>query len=291
MIPLIRVRILLLPLALLICGSLSAQAVLTDIRFIPPTFFVGDHVELSISFDLDGPMAIEVPETLPESDWVEIRDIFVETDDQSVTVIIAFTPFAAGTRTLPPMELGALLLKDIKVPTYSILQNTHDGVRSLRGQLLMPGTRLAVALILSLMAMAPFLGYGLFRILWNWFKKSRQLYRTGRPARRLRRLMKNLNAVVGSKTASLWYYELTEGLRTYLSARVGHDCQSATTVEISEMPEFLGKDTPQLRLLDVLQEGDMVKFAGRFADDRSLHKTLDKVNSAVQEWEKINAQL
>ena len=291
MIPLIRVRILLLPLALLICGSLSAQAVLTDIRFIPPTFFVGDQVELSISFDLDGPMAIEVPETLPESDWVEIRDIFVETDDQSVTVIIAFTPFAAGTRTLPPMELGALLLKDIKVPTYSILQNTHDGVRSLRGQLLMPGTRLAVALILSLMAMAPFLGYGLFRILWNRFKKSRQLYRTGRPARRLRRLMKNLNAGVGSKTASLWYYELTEGLRTYLSARVGHDCQSATTVEISEMPEFLGKDTPQLRLLDVLQEGDMVKFAGRFADDRSLHKTLDKVNSAVQEWEKINAQL
>lgn len=291
MIPLIRVRILLLPLALLICGSLSAQAVLTDIRFIPPTFFVGDQVELSISFDLDGPMAIEVPETLPESDWVEIRDIFVETDDQSVTVIIAFTPFAAGTRTLPPMELGALLLKDIKVPTYSILQNTHDGVRSLRGQLLMPGTRLAVALILSLMAMAPFLGYGLFRILWNWFKKSRQLYRTGRPARRLRRLMKNLNAVVGSKTASLWYYELTEGLRTYLSARIGHDCQSATTVEISEMPEFLGKDTPQLRLLDVLQDGDMVKFAGRFADDRSLHKTLDKVNSAVQEWEKTNAQL
>ncbi len=286
----IRIGMLLLPLVLLACGSLGAQAVLNDIRFIPPTFFVGDQVELSISFNLDEPMAIEVPETFPESDWVEIRDISVETDDKSITIVIAFTPFAAGTRTLPSMELGTLLLKDIKVPTHSILQNTHDGVRSLRGQLLMPGTKLAVALILSLTAMAPFLGYGSFRVLWNWFKKTRMLYRIGRPARRLRRLMKKLNTSVGSVTASLWYYELTEGLRTYMSARIGHDCKSATTAEISIMPELHGNDTPQLQLLDVLKEGDMVKFAGRFANDRSLHKTLDKVNSAVQEWEKTNAQ-
>jgi hypothetical protein len=264
---------------------------LNDIKFIPPTFFVGDEVELYLSFSLEGPVAVEVPENLPESEWVEIRDIFIETDEKQVRVIISFTPFAAGTRTLPTMELGALQLFDIKVPTHSILQNAHDGARSLRGQLLMPGTKLAVALILSLAAMAPFLIYGLARFGWNWFRKSRALYRIGRPARRLRRLLKKLKAGVGTETASLWYYQLTEGLRTYLSARTGRDCSSSTTAEIARMSEFSVSDTPQQHILEVLKEGDMVKFAGRFADDRSLNRTLEQVNAAVAEWEKDNAQL
>ncbi len=278
-------------LALLISGNLGAQAVLSDIRFIPPTFFVGDKVELSIRFDLDGPLAVMEPESLPDSDWVEISDISVVSEDHSVTVLITFTPYAPGTRTLPSMKLGALQLQDIKVTTHSIMQNSYKGVRSLRGQLLMPGTRIAVALILSLTAMAPFLAYGFFRFSLKWFKKSRRLYRVGKPGRRLRRLTKKLKAGVGSTKASLWYYELTEGLRGYLSARIGYDCRSATTAEIALLPEFSDDDSPQLRLLDVLKEGDMVKFAGRFADDRSLNNTLDAVNSAVQEWEKINAQL
>lgn len=284
-------RLLALISVLLGCGNLGAQAILNDIKFVPPTFFVGDEVELYLSFDLDGPVAVEVPGSLPESDWVEINSISVETDEKTVRVIISFIPFAAGTRTLPTMELGALQLIDIKVPTHSILQNAHDGVRALRGQLLMPGTKLAVALILSLAAMAPFLGYGLVRFGWNWYRNSRALYRIGRPARRLRRLLKKLKAGIGTVTASTWYYQLTEGLRTYMSARTGHDCSSSTTAEISLMQEFSNRSTPQVRLLEVLKEGDMVKFAGQLADDRSLIRTLETVNAVVEEWEKSNAQL
>ncbi|RKX89344.1 MAG: hypothetical protein DRP70_04020 [Spirochaetes bacterium] len=280
-----------LVLILLVSGALSAQAVLNDIRFIPPTFFVGDAVELRITFSHDGPLAVAPPDSIPESDWVDIKDVFLIQDDNTVTVVIAFTPFAPGTRTLPPMKLGALQLKDIKVPTHSIIENSHEGVRSLRGQLLMPGTRLAVALILSLAAMAPFLGYGLFRFSWKWVKKSRQLYRVGRPVRRLRRVIKKLKAGIGSMQAPLWYYELTEALRAYLSDRSHHDCRSATTAEIALMSEFLVDDTPQKDLLEILKEGDMVKFAGRFADDRSLNKTLEMVTSAVGKWEKADAQL
>jgi hypothetical protein len=275
----------------LVWGTLGAQAVLSDIRFVPPTFFVGDKVELRILFSLDEPMAVEEPESIPDSDWVEIHDISVSQDEKSIAVVISFTSFAPGTRTLPPMKLGTLQLKDIKVPTHSILQDSYEGVRSLRGQLLLPGTRLGVALILSLAAMAPFLGYGLFRFSWKWIKKSRQLYRIGRPARRLRRVVKRLRSGIGVMKASLWYYELTEGLRGYLSARTDHDCRSATTAEIALMPEFRTGDSPLIPLLDVLKEGDMVKFAGRFADDRSLSSTLETVLTAVGEWEKVNAQL
>jgi hypothetical protein len=282
---------MLILIGFLMSVGLDAQAVLNDIHFVPPTFFVGDHVELHISFDVEGPIAVEAPVSFPEADWVEIRDISVQVENQTVSIIIAFIPFAPGTRALPSMEFGALQLTDIKVPTHSILQNNHESVRSLRGQLLMPGTKLAVALILALAAMAPFLAYGLFRITWNWFRKSRELYRIGRPARKLRRLMKKLKFGIGTVKATIWYYQLTEGLKTYFSARIGHDCLSATTAEISVMQDFSDDDTPQTRLLDVLKEGDLVKFAGRFADDRSLHRTLETVNNAVAEWEKIHAQL
>ncbi|MCK5735587.1 MAG: hypothetical protein KAH21_03870 [Spirochaetaceae bacterium] len=278
-------------LLILFSGTLGAQAVLSDIRFVPPTFFVGDQVELRILLSIDEPMAIAEPDFLPESDWVEIRNISVSQDESSITVVISFIPFAPGTRTLPAMKLGTLQLNDIKVPTHSIMQNSHEGVRSLRGQLLMPGTRLAAALILSLAAMAPFIGYGLFRFSWKWLKKSRELYRVGRPARRLRRMLKRLKAGIGEMKASLWYYELTEGLREYLSTRTIHDCRSATTAEIALMPEFRVESSPLISLLEVLKEGDMVKFAGRFADDRSLNNTLEIVLSALGEWEKVNAQL
>jgi len=257
-------------LFLLISGTVSAQAVLKDVRFIPPTFFVGDRVELRITFTQEGDMAVAVPDTVPDSDWVDISDISILRDDNSFTVVIIFTPFAPGTRTLPPMKLGALELRDIKVPTHSIIENTHPGVRSLR---------------------APFLGYGLFRISWKWVKKSRQLYRVGRPARRLRRVIKKLKSGIGSMQASIWYYELTEALRSYLSAKTNQDCRSATTAEIALMPDFRSEGTPGRDLLEVLKEGDMVKFAGRFADDRSLNKTLETVISAVVKWEKDNAQL
>jgi len=276
---------------LLISGTLGAQAVLNDVRFIPPTFFVGDHVELRITFTLDGPVAIATPDFIPESDWVDISNVTLEQTENSVTVRINFVPFASGTRTLPSMKLGALQLMDIKIPTHSILENTHEGVRSLRGQLLFPGTRLGVALILSLVAMAPFLGYGLFHFVWTWIKKTRQLYRVGRPVRRLRRVMKKLKFEIGSMQASLWYYELTEALRGYLSARTKYDCRSATTGEIALFPEFCVNDSPQKSLLEVLKDGDMVKFAGRFADDRSLYKALETVYSAVGKWEKTDVKL
>lgn len=271
--------------------SLNAQALLTDVHFTPPTFFVGDQVTLIIEFSLDSPLAVDVPDNMPESDWAEIHDISVRQTEDTVSITIAFTPFAPGTRTLPDMELGALQIKDIKVPTRSILDSTHEDVRSLRGQLLMPGTRLAVALILAFTAMAPFLFFGLVRLIVKWVKKSKELYRISRPARKLKRLIKRLRSAVGSASAAYWYSDLTDGIRIYLGSRIDYDCRSATTAEIAQLPDFSEPEKPQGKILEVLQDGDMVKFGGRFADDKRLLRTLDSVESAVKEWEKSHAQL
>lgn len=287
----LRKHLQVLACLILFVPSLDAQAIVGDIRFTPPVFYVGDKVEMVIEFSLARPLAIEDPEIMPESDWAEILDIRVESSGNAATVMIDFIPFAPGTRTLPAMELGALQIRDLKVPTRSVVSGDYEGVRTPRGQLLLPGTRLAVALILALAAMAPFLGFGMVRRLWQQVLRLQEVWKTGRPARKLRRLTKGLRLVIGDLPAMPWFSQLTEALRTYMSSRLERDCRTATTAEIALMGEFRETDSPQVRLLNILHEGDMVKFAGQFADDRSLERTLDSVENAIQEWEKVNDQL
>ncbi len=282
---------LLFLLLTIVSGGLGAQALVKELQFSPPSFYVGDAVRAGIFIESKEEIALQAPEVPPESDWVEIKSVSVEPAEGGFMVFIDFVPFAAGTRSLPVIDLGTMQLGDIKVPTHSILEASYDGVRDLRGQLLLPGTRLAVALALSLAAMAPFLLYALGRLIWNWIGRSREAYRIGRPARRLRRLLKKLKGGVGSESASDWFSELTDGLRIYFGEKTGEDYRSFTTAEISRMPSFGAAGTPAARLLDILKEGDMVKFAGRFADDVSLARTLDSVESAVADWEKIDVQL
>jgi hypothetical protein len=277
----------------LVCtaGSLGAQAVLKDLRFTPPTFFVGDQVSLLIEFDVTGPLSVEPPASIPQADWIEIRSIDIQEGSGTLGVLISFIPFAPGTRALPDMDLGALRLTDIKIPTYSILQNTHEGVRSLRGQLLVPGTRLTVALILAFAAMAPFMGYGLIQIVWKKVRQFRERFRFNRPERKIRRLLKKLGGVIGSVSAPDWYSELTDGLREYLSSRTQNDCRSSTTAEIAHLEVFQNGDIPGNKLISVLRDGDMVKFAGRFADGSTMRNTLQEVERTVEEWGQSHAQL
>ncbi len=284
-------RFLILPVLALVPLIAGAQAVVGEIRFVPPEFYVGDRVEMTVDLSVEKEVNLTVPEELPESDWIEIADVRVETDRNKISVTIVFIPFAPGTRTLPEIDLGGLYVKDLKVPTRTVLSDDVGGLRTLRGQLLLPGTRVALALILALAAMAPFLGFSGLRWIWRQFRNIQEAWQVGRPARKLRRILKNLAASIGSTAASAWYSVLTEAMRTYMTAKLGRDCMSATTAEIARMEEFSSAEDAPSMFLEILQEGDMVKFAGRFADDRSLKKTLGTVDSAIGQWEKRRDQL
>lgn len=278
-------------LMLVIPPRTGAEVRLEDVEFIPPVFFVGDSVELRITLEADNPAAVTVPEVLPDAEWVEIRDVHVEYGADRVTVTAVFTPFAAGTRTLPNLSLGALQLNAIKVPTQSVLAAAHEGARRPRGQLVLPGTRMALALVLGFLASAPFWVYTGSRFVWGCFVRFRDVFLIHRPARRLRKVMKRLKAGAASESAAAWFSQLTDGLRSYLSERTGRDCRSSTTPEIGKMHEFSSSECPAGRLLAVLHNGDMVKFAGQLADEGSLERTLIEVESAVAEWEKSHAEL
>lgn len=286
-----RIRSLLPALLLLSSGSLGAQAVVGEIRFVPPAFYVGDKVEMTVELELEQPLELSEPGQMPESDWIEVLDIRTEADGRKAVIRIDFIPFAPGTRTLPAVDLGGLYIKDLKVPTRSVLTEDIQGVRTLRGQRLLPGTRLAVALILALAAMAPFIGFSGVRWAWKQIRRMQEAWRVGRPARRLRRTMRTLGLSIGDISSVSWYSALTEALRKYMTSKLGRDCMSATTAEIALMREFSQPEGPHARILDILQEGDMVKFAGQFADDRSLERTLKTTDKAIHDWERGHDQL
>lgn len=270
---------------LLLGETLNARATIRELSFSPPLFFVGDPVELRIGIELESPMHVEVPSDLPGSDWIEIRDISIEIVDYGVNVVIVFSSYVPGTQTLPSMKFGSLILGDIEIPTSSILSETHGGVRLLRGQKVLPGTRLKVALMLVSTVMTPFLVYGLFRILRRLWKGSRNLFQYRPPLRRIQKLSKRLRTKTGSMRTAQWYHELSDGLRAYLSSRLEEDCTSATTAEIALMKNI--HEEPRRQFLEILKEGDLVKFAGRQVDIESLERALDMLNAAVLEWERM----
>ncbi len=269
---------------------LDGQETLVDMKFLPPAFYIGDPVELQLEYSLEAPVKLAVPKILPKVEWVDIRDIRIVPSDDMVRISIEFTSFAAGNKTLPTIDLGAIVLQDIRISTLSLLGESHDGVRRLRGQLLLPGTRIGVTIVLTLIAMSPFLLHSLYRLLSRLITSLKKMFHVHRPARRFRRLLRKLNEKLGIDSASDWYLQLSRGIRNYLSERTGCDCRSATTSEISAIiGSSVGQDIKD-KLLQVLKVGDMVKFAGQNADMSSLKQTLAVVESVISEWEKTLAR-
>lgn len=260
-------------------------------HFVPPEYYVGDRVELRIDYTFTTEMDIAVPDSLPEDKLLTIHDLRVEEYEKSLSVFISFTSFAPGIQAFPPIDLGSVNLQNVKIFTHSMLPDAYEGVRRLRGQMLLPGTRLALAIILAAAAMSPFLLYTAMRLMRKLFRWLKAMIRIHKPARRLRRQLKRLRAGIEVQSASEWYLSLTRALRVYLSTRLACNCRCATTSEISLLANSNSENAPQVRILQVLKDGDMVKFARRSADTAACRNALATVEEAVHDWEKTVARL
>ena len=284
-------RLYLIPLLLILPATITAQTLVTGTSFTPPSFYVGDNVELSITLAIDNNLELKEPTVYPLAEWIEIHSIRVEQTDNDAIIYISFTPFAAGTRILPPLDFGSILLNDIKITIQSLLNISRPESRQLQGQLLIPGTRLTMAIFLALASVMPFFLLAFVKLTLIIFQRAGDVFRFHRPLRHLRRLVKRLRADLGAQSPGQWYAQLTEGLRIYLGFRLHRDCRTATTAEIAAMKAFSVADTPQYKLLILLKEADMVKFAGQKADERTLRQALYTVETESLKLEKMHARI
>jgi hypothetical protein len=171
---------LVLILVFLFCSNVLFSGDIYIIKTIvsPRDFYVGDLVTLNVH--VEPPLAGELlpPETLPEEDWIEIKSIILIQNGQDEVVIrIVFTSFAPGLRLLPEIKLGSHILKDVRIQTLSILDDTNSELQGLAPQATPKGTTLFVVLSLLSLVFGPYFLILIIKILFISFRLAVEQYK------------------------------------------------------------------------------------------------------------------
>jgi hypothetical protein len=271
---------------------LSAEVILESTEFDPPEFTVGEEVCITVILSHDQPMNILVPSVFPVSaEWVIEQVVINQPSNYKTRIDVFFRSFVPGSGELPPVDLGEWTLPGFVIFTNPVLGESDIELKSLRAQVLLPGTRLYLAVILVSLMVAPFVMIFLGRFLK---KQSLFLYRKfkiRRPFFRLNRLLRKLEASEETLEAKDFYIHLTDGIKKYLTEKLHRDFNSATTLEIAEA-EYLVRHQVNLKdLVKLLKKSDLVKFAGKGESLRDRHKSLETVRSFcrhLEEKEEVN---
>ena len=229
-------------------------------RFLPPDYYVGDTVELKFTLRSSGNPDLVVPEALPDPGWVKLLSLRIAKQGGDHEITIRFIPYYPGTRTLPPLRLGDLTLKDIKIYTSSVLGgDTERELSGIRNNLIIPGTRVTGAVIFSALLCLP-----LLIILFYKFLKKRTgalvySYKLNLPYRKFLRLMKKIRQTLNDMSDKEFFTQYTDGLKNYLSTRFHQDFTTLTTTEMEKVFRSSTVSEPlYLTLLNLFHRMDRV---------------------------------
>jgi hypothetical protein len=269
-----------------------AQAVLMESIFLPPRFFVGDRVELRLTYDVPAGVAVEPPAQLPAHAWIEFHNIEVQ-DRRSadgsgeVRVRIFFTPFSSGDTVLPPLPLGDLDTGELLVTTQSVLQLEHDEtLRGPRRQLNLPLTWLRLLVLVVVGIGAPAVVFFLLRYGIQGFVRIREARIRRLPYLHVRKSLNQLAAGRSSMEGKSFFILLSLTIRSYLSERLSRPLMSVTTGEIKKELGVAGlEESVSLRIHEVLKAADLIKFSGKRADRREMERSLKAVDRIVEQVE------
>jgi hypothetical protein len=275
----------------------QAEYSLGNIMVLPVRYYVGDPVEMFVRVSLPEGKALKAPGKLPESSWLEIRDVkCTKIREQEWDVKIHFTAFKPGVHILPDLNLGDIILSGLTSETLSILQGKGDDrLRPLRGQLVLPGTWLKIALALVLIfSMPPFL-YLFIRFLLKIFGEYKLARFRILPKFRVSRALKRLGRELAELDPRRFFLRLTRALRNYLTARLAFPADKATTLEIDsllpvKLPGALPSDrthTLQEEIVALFRRADHVKFGGLDSTKEEMAGALKKAEGIIVAIEKV----
>jgi len=255
-------------------GSLAAQSI-AEVIFLPQTYFVGDVVEARVVVRSSEDLDLSVPEILPSMGWVDLREISIVQRADGYEVRILFQPFFVGTRQLPAIDLGAFTVSGVSA-VVSTLQSEEGELelQPVRDQLLLPGTRALIAVIILSIIGVPLV----VAFTGGWVKRHvgalQARYRENRPYRTLQKGLKQLHGEMHELDGKRYYIRLVDITRSYMEGRYGMVFRSATTGELDVYLRREGiPEEHRQRLIELFQFGDLVKFANRrvTVHDRSRH--------------------
>ncbi len=276
--------------------SLTAASADTGIQvedtvFIPKEFYVGDKVELRIKLDVENNFKLQLPGTLPSSPWIEINSLEIFENNTVPELRIVFTSFIPGTRSFPTLFLGDIVLNSVKIHTSSLIESRDAEFSGIEDQLLLPGTKLGLGVIVG----ALFIGPMLIILLLGPFRKNiAKIIKNSISRSPINRLNKILNELTDQKngiSCRRFYIRLSAAVREYLSKRSDTDFITLTTSDIEiALIKVLGHREFSTMLYDMMKLSDAIKFGKVTTDDQKKLEDIDLVRNISKFFEgKINS--
>lgn len=264
-------------------GPVFGQAI-SQVVFLPQSFFVGDMVEARVVVRTSETLTLSVPEQLPVTDWVTVHSVTIVQRADGFEVRIVFQPFFVGTRQLPTIGLGAMELSGISVLVNSVIGDGDGEPEPVRDQLFLPGTRLLLASIVATVFGVPLVIFGAGRWLRELIRRILRGYKERRPYRRLVRQLKVLGSEMYEIDGKRYYIRLLDEARVFFDSHYRASILSATTGELGGRLDRAGvPDAVRERIEALFRFGDLVKFAQQTVtrEDRARH--LEELRTLAQE--------
>ena len=271
-----RILVLLIIVLILLSGvSLGADTGINsvDTIFLPKEYYVGDKVELRIKLTIEEGYTLQLPENIPESSWINFHSVEITKIDKNSELRIVFTSFIPGTRSLPPLNLGGVVLNSVKLHTSSLIDSTGNDFAGIAGQLLLPGTKLMLVIGVGTLFLGPLL---VLMLLGPLRKKITEFVRIGRgrrPIKRLNKILRELEDQKGRISCRRFYIRLSREVREYLSKRSEIDFTTLTTQDMSLAlnrvvnTEFAGNISEMMKLADSIKFGRLTTDDSRKISD------------------------
>ena len=279
-------------LVILVVLPVCSQASLMESIFLPPRFFVGDRVELRLTYELAPGVTIEPPVQSPVHAWIEIEKIDVEdrrapSRSGEVLVRIFFVSFFPGETVLPSLRLGDLDTGELLVTTQSALQLEQDpSLRGPRGQLVLPQTWFRLLALVAFGIGAPLSLLFLLRYGLRGYRRIRQARIRRLPYLHFRKSLKQLAARKSTIEGKSFFILLSLAIRRYLSERLSRPLMSVTTGEIGAYLHAAGlEENISQRIHQVLKAADLIKFSGKRTNRREMERSLNAAVGIVEQVE------
>ena len=258
----------------LICAAGAMAQTVSQAVFLPQQYYAGDIVEARVVVRGTVVPERDATQPLPSLPWVEVIDVFIVQRADGYEVRIRFQPFFVGTRRLPPIQLGEVTIDNVSAFVGSVLTEDDAAPAGMRDQLLLPGTRLLLILIVVAAIAVPTVVF----VAGDWGRRTvRHLvrwYRERIPYRRFLRGLRVLSGRIHEIDAKRFYMDLQQLTREFMDRRFHAGLRAATTGELEDRLSRIGiPEDSRERLREMFEVADLVRYANRRVslEERTAH--------------------
>jgi hypothetical protein len=194
-------------------------------------------------------------------------------------IILTFMSFETGTKTLPTIDFGAFQLKEQKINTKSVLEETGRELTPSQDPLLLPQTESILALIIFSILSLPVGIFFLVKLLIHLFKSAIGSVQRRKPLKKAQKELEELKGKLFGTTTSYFYHHLLDVMKQYLDQAFELSLGAATSSEMLESLEGYFPAQDKHLLSEYFLRTDEALFGfGEFADSQrlaDLELTLD----------------